>query len=247
MTVGVTPGGSGGGAGGAELIWEWNGTDLTQFGAVVNHRRSGGNVVGTMTPAVIPDPLYSGRNVLRMSGTLEGGFCLPIAGLTLPEQFRIEMEIEPGTAVANVYVGALCFVESGGLVQGISVAPRMNATSNLFTGAVLDDIGGAGSNIIADSSATFVAQTPNRRTRLSSRIARPRGTTPTEFVTLSYWDSGLHLRAFAAGSRPVTAASLTTQWDGLSFDQLGPMVLVQAVPTAVSCHVRDIQVWDETL
>lgn len=200
-----------------------------------------------MTPTVVPDPLYSGRNVIQMAGNLEGGFCLPISGLVLPEQFRISMEIDPGTAVNNVYVGALCFAVVAGQVQGISVGPRMAASANLYTGAVVNDVGGAGGDIIANSNAGFVPNAAGRRMRLSSQIARPRGTTPADFVILSAWDSGLNLRNLAAGSFLTKPISLTNQWDGVSFDRVGPMVLVQSPPAVVSYQVRDIQVWDETL
>ena len=230
-----------------ELLFEWNGSDLTQFDSAQTHQRNGGGgPAGTAVWSVAPNPLYPSVNVLQCVGTgFEGGSCLPVAlsELTLPDQFTVEAVMSKDSLVTNLYAGVLLYVVDGAsAVQAISVGASNGASMGLYTGAVIDNAGGAGGDIIANAGI-FGTGAVGRKGYLGSVFSRPRGETPTVFEVDSDLRTDTGYRVTASGSYATKPAALTTEWDALTFTRVGPMALIQTTPTAFEIYFHSFRVW----
>jgi hypothetical protein len=72
------------------LLWRWNGTDVTQFGAQVNY----GTITGTVVPTVVASAW--GTNLLRITVTSLDSTnaemaVIPVTGLSLPRRYGVRI------------------------------------------------------------------------------------------------------------------------------------------------------------
>lgn len=235
--------------GAGELIFEWNGSDLTQFdtGSPQTHARSGGGPGGSAAASVVADPLYPDNNVIQIVGTLlDGGWLLPISvsELVLPDAFVVEVVTSKAATATNAFTGFCTYTTNGSGVQGIEIQAGCSASQGLYGSAVINNVGGgstAGSLLNATSSPTSTGRAAAPST-LSAIIQRPNGRTPIAYTTryrLQTDGAGYYSYGASAGTAP---GGLGANWDGLTFNRLGiGLMTVAAVTFTVYFH--SVRVW----
>ncbi len=207
-------------------IWEWNETDVTQFGSAV-----GFTGLGTGTAPVIEVYQHRGKNALKLrlnSGA--GGWLFPILNLTPPNRYRIEYDVVDWDAAvtANTFlVTGLGYKNAGGTIDGlITFKSYADAAANSH------DMG----FVIADAmSGTTLDINPGSSFSDAHAVHKADGGIRVRFDVLERqagqnpqtWSLGLQYEgARGAGTgrrRSSTSSGLPglTGWNGLSFDLVG--------------------------
>lgn len=114
------------------LLWEWNQTDVSQFGASIPF--VGGNP-GTITPSVvargsgsqIPNPLLR----FTLAGPATGPVVLPIANLSLPRRFAIEYTMRTTIGISLRDFGFVVYGNAG-FQYGFALMSDLSATNRRF-------------------------------------------------------------------------------------------------------------------
>lgn len=226
-------------------IWEWNGTDTSQFNAQVTvNRASNTDKAGAGSISAVADPINASEKVLRLTATaLVGGFIFPINDLpTLPRKIRVEWcwcdtnsqaPHEGWIAVAITSAGnGLCVGRP--FSSGAASISIMRIEGGATTGAT------NGTAIVNTAPAASQLET-RRRYPASAIVMRPQGTP-------AHWAIAARAEGGAEGGRTSQEIAPAGSWDGLTFGTLGVGLYRGSVtPSDLGAHdLKYLRIYDAT-
>lgn len=208
-------------------IWEWNRTDVSQFGTAVPHERDLGGGTKNAATALIPSVLTGQGNpydvLLRLTATsLQGGGAIPIQNLTLPDRFvmRWIFANQTGGLFPMIYLGWA--VDGSGDFQGFGTQRSISSASSNIRAIVNDRTGNAESMVNSGSFSNPTIVDRGGIEQITQVYKRQNGEA-TAYARLAQFDfNGASNTQARDTSLPHTISGVSTNWDNLDFSNIGP-------------------------